>query len=581
MDAREKDLPARNTMIPKVPDDYTVLIRSALKVDGFHMHFTRGINVDPAYTTLIRVISTLPDQAVNLRPYPITRLVHLYRSFLAKRTALVSEKALNPGPAFQYAWSVVVDGAALDPKAAKAAFCGEKSASVHDITAFIDRIHKRMHRLDRIRVAMEAVGIQAYFRLVMDFKLLIIAHPFKAIKRYLRTPKHFAWRLIKKWKATRDKLDQAIIKLIPSHPYYKETIAGLKLYREIKKHGGFVHVPRVTLKEGMHGKAVIALKKRLAQEGYEVGQITPVFDETLKAAVKHYQRTHQYKPTGVVDYRVNRSMNVSIERRIRAIKLSLQRWRESDLDASQPMYVRVNIPEFSMELWDHGKMALKRKVIVGNNNWTTDPIGMVEGRINRTKIFSAKIKRIVLNPRWHVPDRIQKEEIYTKDVFDEPDYFVQHKFKVRVMPDGTEQIYQQSGDENALGRVKFVFPNPYSIFMHDTDEKELFNKQIRAYSHGCIRLYKPLPVAFYVLNHINGMTKKEFDADLAKDDYTIVKLKQPVPIYIDYNTVGVDPTGKMEFFIDVYQYDRDFYNGKIPYSKKELELLLKKIKKID
>ena len=149
------------------------------------------------------------------------------------------------------------------------------------------------------------------------------------------------------------------------------------------------------------------------------------------------------------------------------------------------------------------------------------------------------------------------------------------------MPDGTEQIYQQSGDENALGRVKFVFPNPYSIFMHDTDEKELFDKQIRAYSHGCIRLYKPLPVAFYVLNHINGMTKEEFDADLAKDDYTIVKLKQPVPIYVDYNTVGVDPTGKMEFFIDVYQYDRDFYNGKIPYSEKELELLLKKIKKID
>ena len=180
-----------------------------------------------------------------------------------------------------------------------------------------------------------------------------------------------------------------------------------------------------------------------------------------------------------------------------------------------------------------------------------------------------------------MPDRIKKEEIYTKNVFDEPDYFVKNKFKVKLRPDGTEIMYQESGDENALGRVKFVFPNPFSIFMHDTDEKDLFNKQIRAFSHGCIRLHKPLEVAFYLLHHVNGMTKKEFDEILSKTDPAPEKLKEPVPINIDYNTVGVDPDGKMMFFIDVYQYDRDFYNGKIPYTEEELELLLKKIKKVD
>lgn len=569
-------------MVPKLPDNYQVLVRRALMQDKFSMKFTHGIDADPALGALIEMLGTLPAQAVSVRHYPVTRLVRLYRRFLGERTVLLGEKVLHPGPAFQYAWSLVVLHSPLDIKVAKKAFCAQPQNTIKDMGRFISGLEKRSYRMERLRVAIEAVAIQAYFRLVMDFRLMIIAHPFKAVKRYLRTPKHFAWRLIKAWKADRADLYDAITHMPPAHPYYKATMAGLKLYRQIAKHGGFVKVPRgKILKKGSRGRAVLALKKRLAQEGYEVGEITPVFDDTLEKAVKHYQKTHQYKPTGIVQGRIVRSLNVSIERRIRAIKLSLQRWRESDLDASQPFYVRVNIPEFKMEVWDHGKMVTKHKVIVGNNNWSTDPIGMVEGRINRTKIFSATIKRIVLNPRWYVPDRIQKEEFYTKNVFQEPNYFVKHKFTVKVMSDGTERIFQQAGDENALGRVKFMFPNPYSIFMHDTDEKKLFKQQIRAYSHGCIRLNKPLKVAFYVLSHINGMTKKAFDADLAKDDFTIVKLKTPIPIYVDYNTVGVDPTGKMMFFIDVYQYDRDFYNGKIPYTKKQLELLLKKIKKID
>ena len=581
-ETRKKLVELRSREIPKLPEGYRGIVHRAMKLVKFNPQFTHGIDIDPAFLRLITFIGTLPAQAVNVRPYPITRLVRLYRRFISARTTLIGEKALHPDPAFQYIWAVVVQGQKPDLKVAKKAFCAQTGQSIKDLQRFATKLEKRMHRLQRLRVAMDAVAIQAYFRLKMDFKLMIIAHPFKAIKRVLRTPKHFAWQLIKAWKADRADLSQAIMDMMPAHPYYKATMIGLKQYRDIAKHGGFVRIPRGrTLKKGMKGKAVIALKKRLAQEGYKVGEITPVFDDTLKKAVKHYQFTHQYVQTGVVDHRVLRSINVSIKRRIRSIKLSLQRWRESNLDASQPFYVRVNIPEFKMEVWDHGKLATKHRVIVGNNYWSTDPIGMVEGRINRTKIFSATIKRIVINPRWHVPDRIKKEEFYSKNVFKEPDYFVKHKFKVKVMPDGTERIFQEAGDENALGRVKFVFPNPYSIFMHDTDEKKLFKNQIRAYSHGCIRLNKPLEVAFYILNHINGMTKKEFDKDLAKEDFTIVKLKTPIPIYVDYNTVSLDPTGKMMFFIDVYQYDRDFYNGKIPYTEKELELLLKKIKKID
>ena len=572
---------ARSRMLPKLSDDYRVLVRRALKLNNFELKFTHGIDSTPALEHLIDLLGTLPAQAISIWHYPITRLVRLYRKFLFKRVALLGEKVLYPEPAFQYAWRVLVLHEPVDAVAAKKALCAGPPISKEALAGFISGLQKKARSLERMRVAIEAVAIQAYFRLDMDFKLMIIAHPFKAVKRPLRTPKHFAWQLIKAWKADRADLQQAIDRMQPLHPYYKATMAGLKEYRQIAANGGFVHVPRITLKKGMKGKAVIALKKRLAQEGYDVGEITPVFDDTLEKAVKYYQRTHQYRPTGIVAGRVSRSINVSVKRRIRAIKLSLQRWRESDLDATQQFYVRVNIPEFKMEVWDHGKMATKHKVIVGNNNWTTDPIGMMEGRLNRTKIFSATIKSVVLNPRWHVPERIKKEEFYSKNVFNEPDYFVKHKFKVRVMPDGTEQIFQQAGDENALGRVKFSFPNPYSIFMHDTDEKKFFKQQIRAFSHGCIRLNRPLEVAFYVLSHINGMTKKEFDADLAKDDFTIVKLKTPIPIYIDYNTVGVDPTGKMMFFIDVYQYDRDFYNGKIPYTAKELKLLLKKIKKID
>ncbi|HOI11262.1 MAG TPA: L,D-transpeptidase family protein, partial [Myxococcota bacterium] len=373
----------------------------------------------------------------------------------------------------------------------------------------------------------------------------------------------------------------ALEALVPRHPYYAATQAGLARYRGFAEAGGFAKLAaKGTLKRGSRGTAVRALAERLAQEGYWEGEAPAVLDEALENAVRAYQATHGFNQDGVVEARHFTSLNVPVETRIRQIELSLQRWRESEVRPDEPTYVRVNLPEFMMEVWTDGALARKHRIVCGNNNWDVDPDAQIEGRLNRTKLFTAAIETVVINPRWHVPARIRKLEL-DFELLDDPAYYQKNKFVVKTLPDGRELIYQDAGDDNALGRVKFVFPNPYGIFMHDTNLKKYFDREIRAFSHGCIRLQDPFEVANLLLERVNGITPDQVQAMKAKEDPRDVKLKTPVPIFIEYNSVGVDPEGRMMFFADHYGYDRDYFDGKIPYSPEELKLLQRKIRKVD
>ena len=180
------------------------------------------------------------------------------------------------------------------------------------------------------------------------------------------------------------------------------------------------------------------------------------FDDDLKQAVIRYQETHGFNPTGVLEPSHGKSMNIPVSKRIEQIRLSLQRWRESEIRDGGELYVRVNIPQFMMEVWEGSERKFRNRVVVGNNGWDTDPGAKVEGRINRTKIFSAQIQDIVLNPRWNVPMRIRKVEL-EMDLLSQPDYLLKNNYVVEMLPDGREIVYQKSGDGNALGRIKFNF----------------------------------------------------------------------------------------------------------------------------
>ncbi len=433
------------------------------------------------------------------------------------------------------------------------------------------------------RNQVEVLAQAGFFRWALDMRFRIVAEPFRADKDEATAIASRSDDLMKAFEAFAAEPVIELAMLPPQHTDYAALQAGLASYRRIAAAGPFTAVTvtgSMKLRRGSRGPLVEALKQRLAQEGYYNGSIDPVFDAGLETAFRDYQSTHGFDPKGEVEERHARSLNIPIEQRIRQIELGLQRWRESEVRPEEPLYVRVNLPEFMMEVREDGRLLTRHKIVCGNNNWDTDPDNRLEGRINRSKLFSATIERVILNPRWHVPKRIQKLEL-DYELLQQPDYYQKHKFVVKTLPDGREEIYQDSGDSNALGRVKFVFPNPYGIFMHDTNLKAFFDREIRAFSHGCIRLQKPFEIMDLLLQKAAGISPENGRTILAKEELRDITLKTPVPIFVEYNSVGIDARGRVMFFYDVYGYDRDYFEGKIPYSPEELKLLTRKITRFD
>lgn len=537
---------------------------------------------------LLKFLESVEDHALKKESFDIYRIQQAKTDMLLEMANLQAKKARLVGDKVFEALEgligskepVTLEQISLQKKEGKSPPFSKDELSGFEkkFVEYLDTKEKTLLHRARFEVWCQV----AFFRLVLDMKFLKIAHPFKADKEPSKADITYLDNLVKMFDEFAKDPEGFLASLPPKHPYYWALIDALKRYRQIVTEGGFIKVHFSSkLKKGAKGSTVLELRQRLSQEGYDVGDVSsPSFDESLEKALKHYQETHGFEPTGILEEKHARSLNVEAGRRVKQIELGLQRWRESEIDHSQPFYLRVNIPEFKLEVWIDGKLVRKHKVIVGNNNWDKDPDARIEGRINRTKIFSALVKQVVLNPKWYVPARIRRLEL-DYEVLKEPDYFERRKFKVKVLPDGREEIYQESGEENVLGKVKFVFPNPYGIFMHDTNQKELFKSEIRAFSHGCIRLEKPLELAYMILERCASMSMERVQSLLATQKEHEIELTTFVPIYVEYNTVGVDEHGHVEFYSDVYRYDRDFFEGKIPYSEEELKLLMRKIPRID
>ena len=247
------------------------------------------------------------------------------------------------------------------------------------------------------------------------------------------------------------------------------------------------------------------------------------------------------------------------------IKLNIERvklLKPTDWDT----YVMINVPEFKFRLFEHGKKSLEFKVIVGQPTW-------------QTPIFSSTMKYITVHPTWNVPDNIARKEEIPKIIKD-PSYLRRHNMVVKrdygldsptvdprsvhwkqyLTPEWENKelpykIIEQASSRNALGRVKFMFPNRFSVYMHDTNNKKLFYRDYRAFSHGCVRLEKPLKL----LGHISTFyTKQSFDqvANILKNKKTgYVNLEQKIPVHIVYLTAYVED-GVVRFFNDIYGFDR-------------------------
>lgn len=328
------------------------------------------------------------------------------------------------------------------------------------------------------------------------------------------------------------------------HPAYGALKKELTRYYNLAKSGGWPQIPEAkSLKKGSSSPAVALIKKRLRLTGEMPGSdTTQLFNDTLEAAVRVFQKRLGYTPTGTVNAQLIKDMNVPAGQRLQQILMNMDRMRWMPQEPTGQLIV-VNIPEFILHVYEGTKKAFDMNVVVGK-----------EG--HNTVSFSGDLSTIVFSPYWNVPPSIVKKEILPA-IAKNPGYLAGQNMEQVGTEGGLPKIRQLPGDKNSLGRVKFLFPNSFNIYFHDTPAKSLFEKDKRAYSHGCIRLAEPEKMAQYLLRDNAEWTPDKIFAAMNGDKEQYVKLKKPVPVIITYYTAWVDESGLLNFRDDIYKHDTD------------------------
>lgn len=345
--------------------------------------------------------------------------------------------------------------------------------------------------------------------------------------------------------------------LYPAHPGYKLLMEARDKYAELEDWGT---VSEVQLKRGRPAKNVPALRKRLAAEGYyqpeseEVWE-SDVYDDELRAAVRHYHDTHQiaYDENKGIQKTFWQSLNTPRTDRLEQIEENLRRWHKTQLIQS-PYYIFINVPDFHGEVWKDGERVYRFPVVAGNARRSCDPKTQKWKYINATPLMHARMLYIEYNPYWIVPPRIEQED-YIEKINADPNWLKDHGFEYYT-ENGRTVLRQLPSEKNALGRVKFIFPNPNSTFLHDSPQKALFRYPVRSFSHGCMRVWEPLKLAELLLK-LDGQWKDSITEEIEDLEPRRYMLKKRFDVFIDYFNVRVDENGLVYFLADPYHYVRD------------------------
>ncbi|MGC3937227.1 L,D-transpeptidase family protein [Roseobacter sp. EG26] len=331
----------------------------------------------------------------------------------------------------------------------------------------------------------------------------------------------------------------------------------LRLERLLAKGGWGPQVPSKTLKPGASGNAVIALRDRLVRMGYLKRNAGKTYDANMTKAVQQFQRAHGLAQDGVAGPGTMTEINTSVQTRLQSVIVAMERERWLNQDRGR-RHVEVNLTDFTAKIIDNGKVTFETRSVIGARK--SD---------RQSPEFSDVMEFMVINPSWYVPRSIVTKE-YLPELQKDPNA-VNHieitdskgrrvdrsavdftQFTERTFPFAMRQPPSRG---NALGLVKFMFPNPHNIYLHDTPAKNLFGRETRAYSHGCIRLADPFDFAYALLSKQTNDPKGLFQAKLATGTEQQVNLKQPVPVHIIYRTAFVDNKGRTQFRRDIYGRD--------------------------
>ena len=335
--------------------------------------------------------------------------------------------------------------------------------------------------------------------------------------------------------------------LLPRNPQYAALREALARYRALADDGGWpaTRPARLPLRIGQRSPDVAAVRARLRVEGDLQGSVptakADLFDVALAAGLKRFQLRHGLEPTGVLDRTSVSAMNVPVEERIRQIELNLERWRWLSPSLPDDRFVLVNIPAFELHGFDGGRPVLRMRVVTGNATKTPTPV------------FGRPMTHVVFRPYWNVPTSIAEDEIMPA-VYRDRGYLRRRNMEM-VRGEGGLQLRQRPGSGNALGLVKFLLPNPFGVYLHDTPEGGLFARARRDKSHGCVRVERPFDLARFALAGAPAWTPARIRAAMAAGGEQPVALPEPLPVFITYLTAWADAGGVTHFYPDVYEHD--------------------------
>jgi murein L,D-transpeptidase YcbB/YkuD len=352
--------------------------------------------------------------------------------------------------------------------------------------------------------------------------------------------------------------------LRPRHVEYRRLADALATYRGLAEAGGWPSVPDgPVLRPGESSLRVRDLRARLGSGDPRATRAPAdplLYDEELETAVIAFQASHGLDTDGVVGDKTLAALNVPADVRARQIELNLERWRWLPQKLGE-RYVVVNIPAFDVSVIEGDEVILEMRVAVGRS-------------YRRTPVFSDAIRYLVLNPHWEVPHRLAVQD-KLPEIKKDPEFLSREGFRV-YQGWGAEQreidpatvdwsdveprsfsyrLRQSPGPRNALGRVKFMFPNRFNVYLHDTPSREVFGKAERDVSSGCIRLERPLELAETLLGPESRWSRSEIERVLASGAETVISLERPVPVHLLYWTAWADADGAIHFRNDVYGRD--------------------------
>ena len=358
--------------------------------------------------------------------------------------------------------------------------------------------------------------------------------------------------------------EQFISGLAPGSADYANLLMLHEKYRSLAASGGWgPTVEAKSLKWGDSGPDVVALRNRLIRMGYLSRIAEATYGSAVTLAVRRFQLDHGLEADGIAGPLTIKAVNVEPSERLWQVIASLERARWMNKPLGE-RHVYVNLANFRAQVLDNGRSVFESRVVVGQNT----------SRL-RTPEFSDIMTHMTVNPVWYVPRSIAVREVLPQlkedpnaeaalEIFDPETGTIDRAeidFNAYDMNNFPFRMRQPPGPTNALGAVKFMFPNKYNIYMHDTPEKNLFASDVRAYSHGCIRVHRAFDFARMLLSEQMSPSFDFFDNLIQSGTEVHVNFDEPLPVHVTYRTAWVTPDGRTNFRADIYNRDKAIYNA--------------------